>query len=293
MINKLLLIGALSLAPTIDATENVEDETPVETPTEDETKPVWEEKVYTFTCDEYVAKVTLTSKVDYTMETKYKDDTQDTLTSTYELNDNILTLYSSIKFVKLGDFEIGANNVLTKYEPKIEVPTNTDEAVDVLKVWLNKWLAPEMVSTIVVFITLLVIVAIYLFKDTKNKKLAHLNNEELEKHIFSKIDALIESDMAKEMDKVAPEILGNLKTSNEIMKVFAKIICLAQENTPESRVAIVELISKLGSVDEKTTQMAKQVIENEKKEKENKKIEQNKQLDEIIEDTKKDDGTTI
>ena len=74
------------------------------------------------------------------------------------------------------------------------------------------------------------------------------------------------------------------------MTIFAKILALSQENTPESRIAILNLISELGVVTKEIVDNAKVIVEDAVKQEEEKKEQVENQLNEIIESY---DGTSI
>ena len=102
--------------------------------------------------------------------------------------------------------------------------------------------------------------------------------------------------MKKDIDAILPKVLKTQETTNEILSIFSKILALSQENTPESRVAILDLISKLGTTGQEVVDNAKEVIAEEQRLIEEHKDEINKKLDEIIgEDGNSSsyDGTSI
>ena len=74
------------------------------------------------------------------------------------------------------------------------------------------------------------------------------------------------------------------------MSIFAKILALSQENTPESKVAILNLIEELGVVGKDLTDTAKEVVIESKELAEQAKEELDKKIDEIVESY---DGTSI
>ena len=105
-------------------------------------------------------------------------------------------------------------------------------------------------------------------------------------------------------DKVDKSVQDNLATSivainktiqrqNEVLALLAKVSALSQENTPESRVAILELISRLGVVDKGDIEKAKETIKEEVKTKREIEKATNESVDKVIEKFDKDDGTSI
>ena len=85
-------------------------------------------------------------------------------------------------------------------------------------------------------------------------------------------------------------MLATQEKTNEVLAIFSKIIALGQENTPESRVAILNLIEELGTVGKETLQATEEAIHEEVKAVEEHKAEVEAKLDEIIEEY---DGTSI
>ena len=78
------------------------------------------------------------------------------------------------------------------------------------------------------------------------------------------------------------------KEIKDVLETFAKILALSQENTPESRVAILELIQRLGNNTNGMIETIKETINTQEKEKEEKKQANDEKLNKII-----DDGTSI
>lgn len=98
------------------------------------------------------------------------------------------------------------------------------------------------------------------------------------------LDAL-KSQNEEEIDKAINEVLTPvLSAVNEItpyLQTFAKILALSQENTPTSRLAILELIENMGKTDVEIVDNAKECVKIEVEKQENVKQEQLKLLDEI------------
>lgn len=120
----------------------------------------------------------------------------------------------------------------------------------------------------------------------KLKKANHLTLENVKDSVQEEIEASVK----KEMNRFLPDILKTEEKTNETLKIFSKILALSQDNTPESRVAILQLIEELGSVGKEITETAKHAVEEEVKAIKEHKDEVSEQLDNIIE---KYDGTSI
>lgn len=126
------------------------------------------------------------------------------------------------------------------------------------------------------------------FKKLKEKNTMTLNDVNSE--VQSKIKATVSKEVAEKFDKYFPNLIASQEKTNEIMSIFAKILALSQENTPESKVAILNLIQDLGVVGKDLVDNAKQIVEDTQKAFEEKKEETDNKLSEIIEEY---DGTSI
>ena len=125
------------------------------------------------------------------------------------------------------------------------------------------------------------------------KKLKAANNLTL-KNVSEEVKAVLGKEISDKIDEhfntVLPNLLSAQEKSNKIMEKFAKILALSQENTPESRVAILNLVQELGIVANELVETSKKVVEDSQKAIEEHKEEIGKAADEII---NKYDGTSI
>lgn len=171
----------------------------------------------------------------------------------------------------------------------VEEDTSKEEIENVLK----EWFSPEVIATIMSWVTYLgtIIGLVASLKRLKAKN--NLTLESVQDVIVKSLEGQISDDVKKELDKFLPEMLLTLQKTNDINKVLTKVLALSQENTPESRVAILNVISELGVVDNKTLDIAKANIEDEVKTKAVKKEEKLKAVEKIESETKIDDGTTL
>ena len=104
------------------------------------------------------------------------------------------------------------------------------------------------------------------------------------------IESVVGDNIKEEVDKFVPALIKVQEKTNDILKVFSKILALGQENTPESRVAILNLIEELGTAGKEIVDNAKVVIEEEVKSIQEHKEDIENKLDKIIEEY---DGTSI
>lgn len=161
--------------------------------------------------------------------------------------------------------------------------------------WAKEWLSPQVLTTVTAVLTALVAVlkmVASLKSMAKNKQLTIDGVNEI---VVSNLKECVSKEVADKIDAYMPEIIAYEKKSSDIMIAFSKILALAQENTPEARKAILEVIQELGIINNTAVESAKKTIE---KQEEAKKAEEAKKTDElnkIVEETSKptDNGTTI
>ena len=181
-------------------------------------------------------------------------------------------------------------------EPTPDTPDTTDkEATFDWEEWAKEWLSPQVLTTVTAVLTALVAVlkmVASLKSMAKNKQLTIDGVNEI---VVSNLKECVSKEVADKIDAYMPEIIAYEKKSSDIMIAFSKILALAQENTPEARKAILEVIQELGIINNTAVESAKKTIE---KQEEAKKAEEAKKTDElnkIVEETSKptDNGTTI
>ena len=180
---------------------------------------------------------------------------------------------------------------------KKEETTTTEETKKEdfdLKAWLEKFLEPQQVAMIMTWITYAATIIGVLYKFYQMAKQKNLTAEnvrdEIMKELGDKVDDSIKNQLASSITSIAKTV----DRQNEVLALLTKIMALSQENTPESRVAILDLISRLGVVDKEDLDNAKASIENEVAEKKALEEETNNAVDKIIEEHKEEDnGTSI
>jgi len=165
-------------------------------------------------------------------------------------------------------------------EPADTEPT---DIVDYVGEWVSEWLSPMTITSITAIVSLLGAV-LYLINQLKK---------------LAKDKALTTDDVCAKVTE-ALKTIGTETTNNAILDVvkpieervdkmtpilvdFSKILALSQENTPESRIAILDIIEHLGTIGKEITDNSKKVVETEVAVIEEKKEETNKKIDEVIE----------
>lgn len=120
----------------------------------------------------------------------------------------------------------------------------------------------------------------------KLKKQGQFNLKDATKILNDKVA----EEVAANTEKFMPNLIKTQEATNNILKSFSKILALSQENTPESRVAILNIIEQLGTTGKEVIDGAKVAIEQETQLIQEHKEEIENKLNEIIEQY---DGTSI
>ena len=120
----------------------------------------------------------------------------------------------------------------------------------------------------------------------KLKKQGQFNLKDATKLLNDKVA----EEVAANTEKFMPNLIKTQEATNNILKSFSKILALSQENTPESRVAILNIIEQLGTTGKEVIDGAKAAIEQETQLIQEHKEEVENKLNEIIEQY---DGTSI
>ena len=161
--------------------------------------------------------------------------------------------------------------------------------------WAKEWLSPQVLTTVTAVLTALVAVlkmVASLKSMAKNKQLTIDGVNEI---VVSNLKECVSKEVADKIDAYMPEIIAYEKKSSDIMIAFSKILALAQENTPEARKAILEVIQELGVINNNAVESAKKTIEKQEEAKKAEEAKKTDDLNKIVEETSKptDNGTTI
>lgn len=124
----------------------------------------------------------------------------------------------------------------------------------------------------------------------KLKKANNLTLKGVSDEVKKELRDNVGKEVKEQAERFLPAILATQEKTNEILKAFSKMMALSQQNTPESRVAILELIESLGTLGKEVTESAKTAIDEEVKAIEEHKEKIEDRLDEIIDSY---DGTSI
>ena len=160
--------------------------------------------------------------------------------------------------------------------------------------WAKGWFSPQTLTTLASVMTCLGVVVKCVGEIRRLAKDKQLTIEKIQDLVLTQIKTSLPDDVAAEFSKYLPAITEYAAKSNDILNTFAKILALSQENTAESRLAILELIEKMGVVSQELVTKAKEEVQSQKAAEEKKAEEQKEAVKEVISATEpKDDGTSI
>lgn len=186
-------------------------------------------------------------------------------------------------------------NETTPTEPTTPTPTETtEEETFNFEEWLNELLEPQQVAMIMSWVAYAGTIVGLIYKLVKLAKAKTMTNEEVKKAIMEEMGTKIDESVRDNLASSIVSISKTIERQNEVLSLLAKISALSQENTPESRVAILELISRLGVVDKDDIEKAKETIKKEVETKRANDKATNEKVDLVLEKFEdKDNGTSI
>lgn len=167
----------------------------------------------------------------------------------------------------------------TKTDEDKKVEEQVNQVWEDFKVWASKWLEPTTIATISSWITYLGTIIALIMKLRNAKINNSLTVEKVRDELNATLGDKVDVALKKELESYIPGLIDVINNQQKILEVFSKIMALSQENTPESRVAILNLIASLGVVD--TTEQKKAIEEQVKVEQE-KQEEKDSTLESII-----------
>ena len=166
--------------------------------------------------------------------------------------------------------------VLTSEEASSEVEQSSVEIEENAKFdfgeWLEKNFTAEMITTIMSVLTSLAVVLKLAssLKDLAKKKA--MTTEEVCNKVVEILETTNKESVLKSINDIVKPLEDKVGDITPVLNSFSKILALSQENTPESRLAILELIQSIGNISNKVVEDAKNEIVNqiEEEQKENK-----------------------
>lgn len=160
--------------------------------------------------------------------------------------------------------------------------------------WAKGWFSPQTLTTLASVLTCVGVVVKCVGEIRRLAKDKQLTIEKIQSLVLNQMKESLPEDLAVEFEKYLPSLFDYAQKSNEILNAFAKILALSQENTAESRLAILELIEKMGVVSNDLVKKAKEEVKAQQEKEQKKAEEQREAVSSVIEQTEpKDDGTSI
>lgn len=172
--------------------------------------------------------------------------------------------------------------------------TKKEDASFDWKAWLEQWFTPSQVAMIMTWITYAGTIIGLIYKVVQLSKSNTLTAENVKTLIMKELGDKVDESVKAQLESAITSLTKTAERQNEVLSLLAKVAALSQENTPESRIAILDLISRLGVVEKVDIDTAKEVINKEAEEKKAKEEETNSTVDAIIENHKEEDtGVSI
>lgn len=147
--------------------------------------------------------------------------------------------------------------------------------------YLKQWLTPQTVTTITTVVMFLVALLKLLSSvKTLNKQKA-MTLENVRKDLLGALQNQNALELQKAIEQVTMPIAEAVVKIKPYLDTFTKVLALSQENTPQSRLAILELLSQMGK--QEIVVNAIQVVQQEIKQEEEKQENLVTELKEVIE----------
>ena len=127
--------------------------------------------------------------------------------------------------------------------------------------WLEEHFTATTITTITSVLTMLAVV-IKLASYAKNlAKEKNITTEQVKNEVISILETTNKESVEKSINELIEPLEKEIGSITPVLNAFAKILALSQENTAESRIAILELIQELGNVSGKIVEKAKAEVE--------------------------------
>ena len=134
-------------------------------------------------------------------------------------------------------------------------------------------------------IALIVVALRSIANSMKLKKSKMKTLEDVQDAVLKEVSNCVKKEMDASVVPMIEQVEKTLVNTKDLQKVITKIVALSQENSPASRLAILECIASLGVADKSVIEDAKESIEEEIKTEQEIKDDANKKLDDIITET--------
>lgn len=156
-----------------------------------------------------------------------------------------------------------AVNIIIDQEMFGEMSVMVEEAMN--QDWKNLFSVKNVLIIVKTLLDSGILIAVirYFVKDKKvAEKMEGVVKEEFEKLIPQATKETVLATIEELIAPVFAEITSKLEEQSEAINIFSKCFALAQEDTPEARIAIVQLLSSIKLSDKDTVSSVKEYIEN-------------------------------
>lgn len=185
--------------------------------------------------------------------------------------------------------EVTSSEVISSNEVSETSETNAiEESKEKIEDKLNEWFSPQVVALIMSLLGYIGTILGLASSLKKLKKEKNLTAQDVKEQVCAELEKVVSKQVVEKVATYFDSAEKMQKEIKDVLETFAKILALSQENTPESRVAILELIQRLGNNTNGMIETIKETINTQEKEKEEKKQANDEKLNKII-----DDGTSI
>lgn len=148
--------------------------------------------------------------------------------------------------------------------------------------WLSQYLSPEVIASVISVITAITCVLKLAGALKSLAKEKTLTTQDVCNEVQKTLETTNKEIVEKEINEMIQPLEKEIKQITPTLNAFAKVLALSQENTPESRLAILELLQEIGSVGNEVIEEAKDTIEKEIEENNKSQEETNNTLDTIV-----------
>lgn len=164
----------------------------------------------------------------------------------------------------------------------VETPsseTSTDVIIDEVEEeegfdfgkWMEEHFTAETIATIMSVLTMLGVVLKLCasMKELAQKKA--ITTEEVCNKVSEILKTTNKESVEKSINDLVKPLEDKVGSITPVLNAFAKVLALSQENTPESRLAILELLQSIGNISDKVIDDAKKEVNSQIKQDEEKK----------------------
>ena len=140
--------------------------------------------------------------------------------------------------------------------------------------WLEEHFTATTITTITSVLTMLAVVLKLVAYTKSLAKEKQTTADDIKNQVIEILQSTNKESVEKSINELVAPLEKEVGSITPVLNAFAKILALSQENTSESKLAILELIQELGNVSGNVIEKAKEEV-NKQTEEETKKQEEN------------------